>query len=191
MSEKIKEVVEAFHDNHVCIPTKTLKIFGDIDEEIKDRTISNLHLLDQVTGEITILLSSGGGSVNEGLAIVDAIRAAKNFVRIICYGEVASMATVILQAADTGRRYMTPNSYLMLHEGEGGQTGKARDRKAWQRIEDWQEKTCIDMYWNKIIEKKPHSDRKKFEKKVNDSDWLLTPEEAIEQGLADTIIGEY
>lgn len=190
MSDKIQDHISNLHDYDICFITKTMKIFGDIDKAQKDRSISNLHLLDQVTGEVTILLSSGGGNVSDGLDIIDAIRAMKNYVRIIAYGEVGSMASVIFQAADTGRRFMMPNSYLMLHEGESGTVGKKKDRKEWNRLLNWHDKRCIEMYIEKINEKKPTYSLKQLENKL-DKDWILFPEEAIEWGLADKILETY
>ena len=114
----------------------------------------------------------------------------KNFVRIIAYGEVGSMASVIFQAADTGRRFMMPNSYLMLHEGESGTVGKKKDRKEWNRLLNFQDKRCIEMYMDKINEKKSTYTLKQLEAKL-DKDWILLPEEAIDWGLADQVLETY
>ena len=68
-------------------------------------------------GTIEILLNSGGGSVVDGLALVDYLRLLQkrgHHVRIIGYGLVASMAASVLMAAD--ERVMTPRCYLGLHE---------------------------------------------------------------------------
>ena len=190
MSDKLKDYIDQFHYNGICFVTKTIKIFGEINSEMKDKAVSNLHLLDQVSGEVTILLSSEGGDVSSGLAIVDAIRAMKNNVRIIAYEEVASMASVIFQAADENRRFMMPNSYLMLHEGESGTKGKRKDREEWQKLLDWYDKTCLNMYLGKIKEKKPRYTMKKLEEQL-DKDWILLPKDAVHWGLADSILETY
>jgi len=184
-----KESIELFHDYGVCYETKTIKCFGEINKERRDQVISNLHLLDQKTGEVTILLSSEGGCVQSGLEIIDAIRAMKNLVRIIAYGEVSSMASVIMQAGD--RRCMMPNSFLMLHEGEAELKGKRKDRKEWGKLQEHQEKVTIDLYYDRIKEKKPRYGKKKFIDKVEDKDWILLPKEAVELGLADEILETY
>ena len=191
MTKLDKDIIEIFHDNGLCLTTKTVRVEGEIDEELAGKTLANLHLLDQMTGEITIILSTNGGCVTAGFKIYDAIRACKNHVKIIAYGEVASMGTIIFQAADDGRRYMAPNSYLMLHEGDTELEGKKKDRKEWERLYEWQEKRCMDIYWTKVKEKKPRARRSVFERKVNEKDWILLPKEAIEQGLADSIIEKY
>lgn len=191
MTKLDKDSIETLHNHGICFATKTIKIEGEIDEGLANDVLANLHLLDQMTGEITLLLTSNGGCVTSGFKIYDAIKLCKNYVRIIAYGEVASMATVIFQAADEGRRFMAPNSYLMLHEGDSESEGKRKDRKQWERLHEWQEKRTMDIYWNKVKEKKPRARRNVFEAKVYDSDWILLPKEAIEQGLADEIIEKY
>ena len=190
MNDKIQDQIGTVHDNSICHSTKTMWLLGSIDREQRDKALYNLHALDQQSGEVTIVMSSDGGSVSYGLDIVDAIRAMKNFVRIIAYGEVASMASVIFQAADTGRRFMMPNSYLMLHEGESGTVGKKKDRKEWNRLLNWHDKKCIEMYMEKITEKKKNYTEKLLENKL-DKDWILFPEEAIEWGLCDKILETY
>ena len=189
MTDKIKESISDFHEHGICYESKTVELFGEINKEMKEKVIKNLHILDQVTGEVTILLSSEGGDVSHGLAIVDAIRAMKNEVKIIAYEEVASMASVIFQAADKGKRFMMPSSYLMLHEGASGAIGKKKDRVEWNRLLEWHEKRCMDIYIGKIKEKKTFTN-KQLNAKL-DKDWILFPEEAISWGLCDKILEIY
>lgn len=191
MSEKLKDNIEVFHDYGIYYPTKSIEIFGDIDEAMKIRVIKNLHSLDAVSGMITIFISSEGGEVEQGLAIYDAIRASKNEVRTIAYGGVSSMASVIFQAADSNKRYMTPNSYLMIHEGEQETKGSFKDRKAWEKLIVHQEEVCNRIYLNKIKEKKPRYSITKFKDEFLDHDKILLPKDAIEYGLADEIIEIY
>lgn len=194
MSDKLKDTIGIFHEHGISYETKTIKIFGDIDKDMKDRTISNLHLADQKSGEVTILLSSEGGDVGAGLAIYDAIRAMQNRVRIICYEGVESMASVILQAADKGGRLMMPNSYLMLHEGESSLSGKQKDMDEQKKLHDWQEKRCMDIYWEKISENNKVNKKRFTKKRLNanmDKDWNILPHEAIEIGLADKVLETY
>ena len=190
MSDKVNNMIEQIHEKAICYDTKTLKIFGDIDKDMKDKVVSNLHILDQTHGEVTILLSTEGGCVTSGLEIIDAIRAMKNHVRIIAYGEVASMGSVIFQAADTGRRLMMPNSYLMLHEGDAELSGNRANRQAYKRLLERDEETCIKMYLKKIKEVRPRFTKKQLNDKLQ-TDWILFPKEAIEFGLADKILETY
>lgn len=186
----IKDHIGDFHDHGVCYATKTCDIFGDIDDKMKTKTLRNLHLLDQTTGEVTIRLSTEGGCVTAGLAIFDAIRAMKNHVRIIAYGEVASMGSIIFQAADKERRFMMKNSYLLIHEGETELSGKEKEIQAQRQLYDWQEKTCIDIYYDRIREKRPKYPKNALMKNL-DKEWYIFPDEALELGLADQILDHY
>jgi ATP-dependent protease ClpP protease subunit len=187
MSEKLKDSLSQFHDNGVYSPTRTLKLYGEIDLESQESFVTNFHALDQTTGIITILLSSEGGCVGAGLAIYDEIRASKNLVRIICQGEVASMATVILQAGD--ERIMRPNSYLMIHMGEQATSGHPISKKEWDRHTEIQDNICNMIYLKKIKEKKQRFSKNRLTKLI-EHDKILTPDEAVSLGLADKIEGE-
>jgi ATP-dependent Clp protease protease subunit len=190
-TDAFRDDIEKFHAHGIYVPTKTIEMFGDIDSDMKDRVIKNLHTLDSKTGRITILLSSEGGCVSSGLDIYDAIRASKNHVRIIAYGGIESMASVVFQAADRNMRFMTPNSYMMIHEGEQETRGSFKNRKSWEKLIQHQEKTCNDIYLSKIKDKKPRYSLTKFKDEFLDHDRILLPDEAIEFGLADTIIEVY
>ena len=182
--------IDRFHTHDIFYSSKTIKIFGEINESMMNKTISNLHTLDQTSGDVTILLSSEGGCVTSGMAIIDAIRAMKNNVNIIAYGGICSMASVIFQAADQDRRFMMPNSFLMIHEGESEISGKQKDIQQWKKLLDWQEKICIQMYDDKIKEKKPRYKKKTLIDNL-DKDWIIFPKEAVELGLADKILEVY
>lgn len=184
---EMQENLGMFHDYDIYVPTKTIFLTGEITEEKKDRFIKNLHILDSTSGRITVKLSSEGGCVVEGLAIYDAIRYCKNYVRVIGIGEVASMATIILQAGD--ERMLYRNSYLMIHEGESGTKGRRGDRKAWDGLLNHLEKVSTDIYLDKIKQKKPRFDLKKLDK-LMEYDRIMLPKEALDFGLADTIIEE-
>lgn len=185
MSKEFKDHIDQFHDRDVFLDTKTIVAIGDIDEDMFEMLAKNLHALDSKTGEITIKLMSDGGSVSVARGIYDLIAGCKNLVRIICYGEVASSATLILQAAD--RRIMTPNSKLMLHVGEEGiPRSKPKDldrlREEYRKDGIWME----DIYLKKIKEKKPRFTRKKLQTML-EYDTYLNPKEALELGLCDEI----
>jgi len=190
MSDKMKGSLETFHDYGVYDYTNTVEIFGDIDKDMCDRTIKNLHMLDNNSGKtITILLKSPGGCVTQGLAIHDAIRYCKNLVRIIGIGGIESMATVILQAGD--ERLLYKNSYFMIHEGNSTLEGNQKDITQQQKLHKIQEDLCNKIYLEKIKNKKPRYTMKKLID-LMDCDRILMANEIVELGLADKIIeGSY
>lgn len=66
---------------------------------------------------ILVVLNSPGGQVNQGFAIYDILRMIVldgRPVNILCMGNVASMATFVLQAGT--RRFSLPNTQFLIHE---------------------------------------------------------------------------
>ena len=96
---------------------RTLWLNGIIDEQQSFQLISALLYLDSLDcTEITLLIHSTGGSVQEGLTIYDTIHTLKSPVKTVAVGYVASMASVILSAGTPGRRFAMPSSTIMIHE---------------------------------------------------------------------------
>jgi ATP-dependent protease ClpP protease subunit len=181
----IKDDLALFHNSNIFFPTRTLYLSGEITDELFDQFIKNIHALDCTSGPISIKLMSPGGSVSTARAIYDAISGTKNISRIICYGEVASAATIILQAPDV--RIMTPSSKLLIHIGEEG-FGMSHPRNidnavaACRADQKWFE----DIYLENIKLVQPRFTRKQLQKLLV-FDTYLTAKEAIELGLADEI----
>lgn len=187
---KSLEAVSEFHEYGLYIPTRTIEIFGEITEALADRTIKNLHILDNLgSGTITIKFKSEGGLVTQGMAIYDAIKYCKNLVRGICIGNVESIATIIIQACD--ERLLYHNSYFMLHEGSSTieKDLKFKDKKQWDNFLEAQENGGNKIYLEKIKQKKPRFTMAKLTEFI-DRDRILLPKDIVEFGLADRIIEE-
>lgn len=92
-------------------------LMGPIDDNSARAFIASLHLLAATPGEIYVTLNSPGGEEPAGYAIYDAIQFV-NRVTIDVYGEAASMAAVVLQAARVRR--MGGSSDFMIHNGARG-----------------------------------------------------------------------
>lgn len=187
MSEAYRDSIEKFHDYGICLETKTMDISEEITQEYSIQVIKNLHLLDNSPkqGDVSIILSCEGGDVYSGLAIYDAIRNMKSDVYIFAYGEVSSMATVIFQAAD--HRYISKNSFLMIHEGSGHDAaGSEKSREAWRKIDKILEDACNQIYWDKVKQKKKCVKKNLINQWRDDT--IYTAKEALEWGLVDEII---
>lgn len=89
--------------------------------------IIQLRHLDRTNGDIKLFINSPGGSVTDGMAIVDAIKNCKNDVSTICTGIAASMGAFILSCGTKGKRFITPLSEVMIHQPFGGTQGQATD----------------------------------------------------------------
>lgn len=158
----------------------------------------NLRFLDSVDDKgILIHLNSDGGSFSDGMAIYDAIRTAKSHITILAYGEASSMASVILQAADL--RILMPSCYLMIHNSSvdlGTSSLKTVLSTSSQMLveHNW----MLKIYANRMISgpfnqsKKDHVDQiiRLISDRLNTfEDWYISPEESVDLGLADSILG--
>ncbi len=134
--------------------------------------------------EIYLYINSPGGSISDGLAIVDTMNYIKCPVVTICVGMAASMGAVLLACGTKGKRYAMPNSEVMIHQpliAGGGLSGQA---------------TEIEIHSNHILFLRERLNKilsdatgKSLEeiKKDTDRDNYLTAEEALKYGLIDEI----
>ena len=66
--------------------------------------------------EINFYINSPGGSITDGMAIVDTMNYIKCPVSTICVGMAASMGSVLLASGTKGKRFATPNSEILIHQ---------------------------------------------------------------------------
>lgn len=97
---------------------RRLLIQGDVTQESAfefARAVRYLNSRSQ-TKPIDIYINSMGGSIDAGMLIYDVIQTSPAPIRMFCLGCAYSMAALIFACAAKGRRFMLPNSKLMLHE---------------------------------------------------------------------------
>lgn len=135
--------------------------------------------------EIFLYINSPGGSISDGLAIVDTINYIKSPVSTICIGMAASMGAVLLASGTKGKRFATRNSEILIHQpliGGGGLSGQATEIKIHSdHILKLREKL------NKILSEKTGQPLDKIEQDT-DRDNYMSAEEALEYGLIDKIL---
>ena len=156
---------------------------GEIDDNTSNSIVAQLLYLDSLNNEdISIYINSPGGSITSGMAIYDTMNYIKSDVSTICIGISASMAAFILACGTRGKRYILPNSEVMIHQPLGGAQGQATDIKiAADRIIRLKER------WNTILAKKTGKSLKQI---ANDTerDNFMTSNEALNYGIVDKII---
>jgi ATP-dependent Clp protease, protease subunit len=114
------------HDH--LFAARTVLIFGEITQELAERTCRDLLALAHVShAPIRILINSPGGHVESGDSIHDLIRFIEPPVQVVGSGWVASAGALIFAAAERERRIALPNTRFMLHEPSGGVRGPASD----------------------------------------------------------------
>lgn len=132
--------------------------------------------------DIKLYVNTPGGLVTAGLAIYDTIQFVKCDVSTICVGIAASMGAVILASGTKGKRFILPNSEVMLHQVMGGAQGQAVDIEISAR-----HIIKIKEQINKILSKHTGQKLQKIEKDT-DRDFYLEAKEAKNYGLVDKII---
>lgn len=129
--------------------------------------------------DITVRINSVGGSVIEGIAMYQAIRRHEGNVVAYVDGIAASMASVILQAAD--ERHVSRGSYVMIHNPSSGADGEASDLRATAELLDKIRSDMLDIY-----ESSTGLARDKIAKMMDDETYL-TADEAVKLGFADIV----
>ena len=96
--------------------------------------------------EIFLYINSPGGSITDGMGIVDTMNYIKCPVTTICVGLAASFGAVLLANGEKGKRFATPNSEILIHQPLIGGQGKLLSEKTGQPIEQIEKDTERDHY---------------------------------------------
>jgi ATP-dependent Clp protease protease subunit len=108
---------------------RVIFLVGPVDDYVANVIVAQLLFLeaDNPEKDISLYINSPGGIVTAGLAIYDTMRFIKPDVSTICVGQAASMGSFLLAAGAKGKRYILPNSRVMIHQPSGGAQGQATD----------------------------------------------------------------
>jgi len=142
---------------------------------------------DDPDKEIQMYVNSPGGSVAPGFAIYDTMQYVKAPVSTVAVGRAASFGTILLMGGTKGRRFALPNARIHLHQpliAGRGLTGQATDLDIHAR-----EILRIKDELNRLIASHTGQPLERIERDT-DRDYFLSPQEAIEYGLIDGIIGD-
>ena len=155
-----------------------------IDDYIASLVVAQLLYLESEDPEkdIYLYINSPGGSVTAGLAIYDTMQYIRADVSTTCIGIAASMAAVLLAGGAAGKRIALPNSRIMIHQPVGGTQGQATDIEIYTR-----EMVRIREVLYSILAH--HSGKSKEQVHADsDRDNYMSPDEAREYGLIDTVL---
>ncbi len=180
--------VDNWLEYEIDLTNRTVNIIGDIDELTFQRVAKAYHLFSssRIDERVRIYLNSAGGSVTDGLAIYDIIKAAPFDTQILVTGEACSIAAVILQAATT--RVITKHSSMMIHIGTIElPDDHPRNSKARLQFSDKQDIWIRDILLQRIQERNPDVTKATLTKWL-DFDKYMTAAEAVKLGLIDEVI---
>lgn len=126
---------------------------------------------------LRVRVNSPGGSVFEGIAIANALRAHPANVTVQVDGIAASIASVIAMAGD--RVEMAPNTMMMIHDASGLCMGNASDMEEMAELLDLISDNIADAYAAKA-----GGTRDEWRDLMRAETWFL-PDDAVKAGLAD------
>ena len=155
-----------------------------IDDVIANLVIAQLLFLEAEDPErdISLYINTPGGSVTDGLAILDTMQFIRPDVSTICLGQAMSMGAVLLAAGTRGKRFALPNARIMIHQPSGGFSGTAADIEIQAR-----EIVRMREQINKMLASWTGQPLERIAED-SDRDFVQTAEEAVEYGLLDKVI---
>ena len=155
-----------------------------INDHVANSVIAQLLFLESQDQkkEVKIYINSPGGSVTAALAIYDTMQYVKPPVSTICVGLAASAAGILLAAGARGRRFVLPNSEVLIHQVMGGAEGQAIEVEIHAK-----HIIRVRERLNKILAHHTGQSLEKIEKDT-DRDYFMTAEEAKTYGIVDQII---
>ena len=108
---------------------RVIFLVGAVDDYVANVVIAQLLFLEAENPEkdVSLYINSPGGVVTAGLAIYDTMRFIKPDVAAICVAQAGAMGSFLLAAGAKGKRYILPNSRVMIHQPSGGTQGQATD----------------------------------------------------------------
>ena len=144
--------------------------------------------------DINLYINSPGGSVTAGLAIYDTMQYIKCDVRTIVAGQAASMGSFLAQAGTSGKRIVLPESRTMIHRVSSGTRGTGgsvhiQEMEMEDNIRHLEESKRINKRLTELYVK--HNTAGKDYDEMFETmkfDTFLSAQEAVEWGLADSII---
>jgi len=156
-------------------------------EEVRDENANEicakilLLAAEDQTKDIYLYINSPGGSITAGMAIYDTMQFVPNDIVTVGIGMAASMGQLLLTAGTAGKRYITPNARVLLHQPHGGFGGTSSDIQT-------QAQLILDMK-KRLAEITAERTGKSVEQVNEDGDrdrWF-TAQQALEYGFVDHV----
>jgi ATP-dependent Clp protease protease subunit len=160
-------------------------LWGEIDDASAEAIVKRILFFDgQSSEDITIFINSPGGVISSGLAIYDAMQKAKSDIAVVCMGQAASMAALILCAGTKGKRQAWEHARVLIHQPliSGNMFGPASDLQI-----QAEEMLRIRDNLNEILAEHTGQTIAKIAEDT-DRDYFMSAEEAKIYGIIDRVI---
>ncbi len=159
-------------------------LVGPVDDDVSSVVCAQLLYLESEnpTKDIAFYVNSPGGVVSAGLGIYDTIQYIRPDVSTVCFGQAASMGSLLLAAGAAKKRFALPHSRIMMHQPSGGFSGQATDFEIHAR-----EILNLKARLNDIYAKHTGQDLAIIEDN-SERDKFMSPEEAKDFGIIDEVV---
>lgn len=162
-------------------------VFGEVEEDRIQEALEQIFYLEgkPEVEEITLWINSDGGLLQPAFGLADMLELVETPVRTIGLGTVESAATVLLTAGTPGRRFLTRNASVMVHEYSWANSGSVTEmRGRMTEIQNTSRKQ-IDH-----LRRTTGLSEKAVRKLLRHEETWLVPEQAVELGLVDAVLLE-
>ena len=178
-----------YNEKHIDIPSEIIRsrviyLDGEVNEDLATAVCKQLLYLDNEDSEkpIQLFINSPGGSVLDGLAIINTMNSIKAPVYTCVYGLAASMGAAILSCGEIGHRYAYPRSKVMVHRVSSGTQGNIQDMRVSLKFSE-----DLDAELTEMIATNCGMRKADYEKATERDKWL-NAKEASEFGIIDEIL---
>ena len=163
---------------------RVIFLVGPIHDGMANLIVAQLLFLESENPDkdIHLYINSPGGSVSAGMAIYDTMQFIKSDVSTLCTGLAASMGSFLLAAGAKGKRYVLPNSRIMIHQPSGGFSGQASDIEIQAK-----EVLYLKHRMNEMLARHTGQTIEVIERDT-DRDNFMSAEEAVKYGLIDRVL---
>ena len=159
-------------------------LVGPVNDMTANLVVAQLLFLESENPDkdIYLYINSPGGSITAGMGIYDTMRFIKPDVSTLCVGQAASMGAFLLSAGAKGKRFVLPNSRVMIHQPLGGFQGQATDIEIHAK-----EILYLKEKLNRLLAEHTGQPIETIERDT-DRDNFMSAEQAVAYGLADKVL---
>jgi ATP-dependent Clp protease, protease subunit len=163
---------------------RIIVLVGPISDPMANLVVAQLLFLESENPDkdIHLYINSPGGSVSAGMAIYDTMQFIKAEVSTLCTGLAASMGAFLLCAGEKGKRFILPNSRVMIHQPSGGFSGQASDIEIHAKEVLYLKRKLNEMMANHTGQPLEVIERD------TDRDNFMGAEDAVKYGLVDRVL---
>lgn len=159
---------------------------GMIDGETVESAIRWLIYENNKPGArtLTLYINSSGGYLDDAFALIDMMRHTKHQIRVVGMGNVMSAAFLIFSSGTRGMRFMGKHANIMSHQFSDCVDGKHHDIKAYMKSAEYTNVRMVN-----LLKENTGLDSTTIKRKLlPPTDVWLTPQEAVDLGVADHIL---